>query len=72
MAKIVFENGSLVRLKSGGPVMTVDHTVNEGSVVCCWFDDSKYSSAILNCAAIMAVSTAEQAIHGINVEPPTN
>ncbi len=70
MAKIVFESGSLVRLKSGGPIMTVDHTINEGSVVCCWFDESKYSSAILNCAAIVAVSAAEQAVRGINVESP--
>jgi len=72
MAKIVFESGSLVRLKSGGPIMTVDHTVNEGSIVCCWFDGSKYSSAILHCEAVAAVSASEQVLRGINVEPPTN
>ncbi|AXI42835.1 YodC family protein [Sulfitobacter sp. SK011] len=29
--------GDVVRLKSGGPVMTVEATVGDGAAICCWF-----------------------------------
>ena len=47
---MVFEKGNVVRLKSGGPSMTVENVVKEGSplagisagdIVCIWFDNGK-------------------------------
>lgn len=40
-----FKPGSVVRLKSGGPQMTVEH-MNDGVVYCVWFnqDASVYTS----------------------------
>lgn len=78
MANPVFESGGLVRLRSGGPIMTVDHTLNEGAILCCWFDDTKYSSAIFNALAIVSVSAAEinlaknQSLSGLNGNTPTD
>ncbi len=34
-----FSPGCVVRLRSGGPKMTVDAIDNKGRVVCCWFND---------------------------------
>ena len=54
MDKAVFKSGDLVRLKSSGPLMTVDHKIDHKSpageaYVCCWFDStSKYCSAIFS------------------------
>lgn len=39
------EPGDLVRLKSGGPVMTVDHEQKDGDVICVWFVNFELKSA---------------------------
>jgi uncharacterized protein YodC (DUF2158 family) len=58
-SKDTFKDGDLVCLKSGGPIMTIDHKIisDNKSFVCCWFDnDMKYSSAIFSVSAITSVS----------------
>ena len=46
--------GDVVRLKSGGPLMTVNKLAGEGDVWCLWFDysdsveDSKYPIAVVS------------------------
>jgi uncharacterized protein YodC (DUF2158 family) len=37
-----FELGDLVRLKSGGPVMTVYDAFPDGELDCCWFYQGEY------------------------------
>ncbi len=37
MNDIKFKVGDLVRLKSGGPVMTVSYAPGKTRVGCCWF-----------------------------------
>lgn len=42
-----FEDGSLVRLKSGGPVMTVDsYDDGDEKYICEWFDNGKRNTAL--------------------------
>jgi uncharacterized protein YodC (DUF2158 family) len=41
MAKKKFKTGDDVRLKSGGPQMTVVGYTEKGQTECCWFDDDK-------------------------------
>ncbi len=36
-----FQPGETVRLKSGGPLMTVQWLGNDGNVWCEWFDDKQ-------------------------------
>lgn len=36
-----FKAGDVVKLKSGGPHMTVDSYTASGKVVCVWFEDGK-------------------------------
>lgn len=38
--KIQFKPGDVVKLKSGGPIMTIQ-SVNENSAYCVWFDGTK-------------------------------
>jgi uncharacterized protein YodC (DUF2158 family) len=41
-----FEPGSVVKLKSGSPVMTVEK-IEEGKAWCHWFEGGKPQSAVL-------------------------
>jgi uncharacterized protein YodC (DUF2158 family) len=47
-----WKKGSVVRLKSGGPNMTVQQ-VDRSGVTCSWFDDSKAQSAIFAAEALV-------------------
>ncbi len=40
------EVGDVVRLKSGGPAMTVEVVVSDQMVACCWFDGARRLSAM--------------------------
>ena len=44
MAKGRFEVGDLVKLKSGGPEMTVQKAWNDGDCTCQWFAGKKLES----------------------------
>ena len=41
MAKEDFTDGDLVRLKSGGPIMTLEGEASDGEAICAWFDGQK-------------------------------
>ncbi len=43
MSSEQFKTGSVVRLKSGGPAMTVVGVDSDGRLVCKWFDGNKVS-----------------------------
>lgn len=38
-------DGMVVRLKSGGPSMTVSRFLDGGAVWCCWFDGNELKEA---------------------------
>lgn len=60
MAKKKFKIGDNVRLKSGGPQMTVVGYTENGQVECCWFDgDNKERRARFPDAALMPTPAAE-------------
>ena len=40
MTENQLEIGTVVQLKSGGPLMTVMHATPEGNVLCQWFDNA--------------------------------
>jgi uncharacterized protein YodC (DUF2158 family) len=47
MATGPFGVGDVVRLKSGGPAMTIDSFDEDGDAVCVWFDsDMKHQSRV--------------------------
>ena len=53
-----FKLGDLVRLKSGGPTMTVNalgHVVRAGQVTCVWFVGNKHNTAVFEENALVAV-----------------
>jgi uncharacterized protein YodC (DUF2158 family) len=46
-----FKVGDEVKLKSGGPAMTVEE-VNEGDILCVWFDGKKADRQIFQSATL--------------------
>jgi len=38
MEEKMFKSGDQVQLKSGGPIMTVEHYASEKAVLCIWFE----------------------------------
>jgi uncharacterized protein YodC (DUF2158 family) len=56
-----FSTGDIVRLKSGGPTMTVDkHSEYGGDVVCQWFAGSKLSIGGFPEGALVKVEDEEE------------
>ncbi|MBT8409987.1 MAG: DUF2158 domain-containing protein [Alphaproteobacteria bacterium] len=51
--------GDLVRLKSGGPVMVVEHVVGDGVVVCDWFSDGRKLNAYFRAKTLAGVERDE-------------
>ncbi|MBS4637184.1 YodC family protein [Aeromonas caviae] len=46
--------GDIVRLKSGGPMMTVTGRNFENNCICAWFDNTKEFSAVYPDAALFS------------------
>lgn len=58
-----FQPGDVVQLKSGGPSMTVSHTVGGiggDKLVCKWFEGNKLQSAEFGAAALMTPPAASE------------
>ena len=63
MAETEFTKGSIVRLKSGGELMTIDNfaydeanqTAFTNRVVCVWFEGKKFQSKIFNTSSLVLV-----------------
>ena len=51
--------GTRVRLKSGGPLMTINEIENDGFVVCVWFDSAGNIQYAKFKTAVLLVITAE-------------
>ena len=64
----IFELGDLVRLKSGGPIMTVINVRFEKSgqtfdAICCtWYDGTKYSEHEFDCRVLVGAYDGPQSI----------
>jgi uncharacterized protein YodC (DUF2158 family) len=54
-----FNPGDKVKLKSGGPAMTVDGTAGS-HYVCCWFDGATLHREMLNQGALEKVAEKDQ------------
>lgn len=57
MKKGTFETGDLVRLKSGGPKMTVIHASDSIGVSCCWFISDQERRASFPAVALQIAGT---------------
>lgn len=55
----MFKGGDIVRLKSGGPTMTVDK-VNNSKVSCVWFKDDRLKTAIFRKDTLELVSEGKK------------
>ena len=40
--------GDVVRLKSGGPLMTINNDSDTYALKCCWFQDGLYGNAVFH------------------------
>ncbi len=60
-----WEKGDLVRLKSGGPDMTVQEVSEERGVNCYWFDGKKLLNGSFTCEALVDGKTPMFAINFI-------
>lgn len=55
-----FANGDVVKLKSGGPNMTIDHLIEGEKAVCSWFNDHIFNRNVFHFHSIIkATSNAE-------------
>lgn len=52
MTEQAFETGDVVRLASGGPIMTVQETQLSGDVVCVWFDKTRQNEGSFKAAML--------------------
>lgn len=55
----MFKGGNIVRLKSGGPKMTVDK-VNNSKISCVWFKDEHLKTAIFRKDTLESVDDGEK------------
>jgi len=54
----VFGLGDTVRLRSGGPVMTINEKAQAGGLVCVWFADEDVKHHTFRAEALQAVPCA--------------
>ena len=52
--------GDVVRLRSGGPDMTVHTVDNDGSVYCQWFENKKLENASFMTATLVKIDPAKR------------
>lgn len=50
--KSKYKTGDIVRLKSGGPGMTVEYVLQDGQIYCHWFSGNKLEGGSFNPEAI--------------------
>ena len=55
-----FKVGDIVRLKSGGPKMTVEILLGDGELKCQWFDGSELQEARFDPDVVLLVEEEEQ------------
>lgn len=55
----MFKKGDVVRLKSGGPTMTVEDTAgyDDGKIRCAWFAKDEVKSSKFHPTSLVAVDT---------------
>jgi len=53
-----FKPGDIVRLKSGGPPMTIESLDKKDGFLCLWFDEGQLEDAVL--AAVVLVPVAPE------------
>ena len=56
-----FDVGDTVNLKSGGPLMTVEHFVEESYVGCVWFEEHQIQRGTFPAATLDKASAATRA-----------
>lgn len=55
-----FKEGDLVKLKSGGPDMTIMSLGHTGSYLCVWFSDSKRNEGYFGEESIVKVEESDE------------
>jgi uncharacterized protein YodC (DUF2158 family) len=64
----MFKPGDIVRLKSGGPSMTVESIdKKENGLLCLWFDEGQLEDAVFN--DVVLVAAEEPVAPVVPVEP---
>ena len=59
---MTYKEGDIVRLKSGGPLMTVASIVPSApGIVCAWFDGGQLASASFVTITLLAAATSDAA-----------
>lgn len=64
MSEVTFKIGDTVRLKSGGPPMTVKIADYADAVVCVWFDNGTQKDGTFH-AAMLEVSNKARSTMGV-------
>ena len=56
-----FKPGDIVRLKSGGPQMTVESIdKKDGGLLCLWFDEGQLEDAVFESVALVPTTVPQQ------------
>ena len=59
--------GDLVKLKSGGPIMTISRVVTRSRIICVWFNNNEQKYGEFPTEALVSVGDAGEG-DGIEVE----
>jgi uncharacterized protein YodC (DUF2158 family) len=65
--KFTFKPGDAVRLKAGGPIMTVDGVYAEGSieqVKCQWFSEGRFHEGVFQAQTLIRAGPADRLTGG--------
>jgi uncharacterized protein YodC (DUF2158 family) len=58
-----FDVGDTVRLRSGGPVMTINEKSQAGRLLCVWFDGNEVKHHAFKAEALEAASRPASSVH---------